>query len=212
MALMTIGIDTSHNKRYSCVVSGFKSDIDKFYTDVTKILSKAGRKGIIHWKVISDKVRRRAKDEIYKLINESKVHFTIFEHKKPENVSRKEYYLVYAPNLISSYLEKWLVKKFGTVEIMIDKDYEVKGMKGTEVFIRNFLQQLSSRLSGIPVTIRRDKRFRTTVKQYDGSMIDFVASVSDRNESKAIQLADLILGYYLYDKEGIENKVYFKKI
>jgi hypothetical protein len=36
--------------------------------------------------------------------------------------------------------------------------------------------------------------------------------VSDRNLSKEIQLADLVLGYYLYDKTGIEKKVRFIKI
>lgn len=213
MALMIIGIDTSHNKKFSCIVSGFKNHVDSLYAEVTKILTRYGRKGVIHWKVISDKVRRRAKNDIYSTINKTNVHFTIFEHQKPENVNRKEYYLVYVPNQISQFLENWLKRKFGTVEIVVDKDYEITGVKsGSEIFVRYLLRQLTTRLAGEPVTIRTDKRYRATLKEIEGGVLDFIAFVSSRNESKAIQLADLILGYYIYDKEGIKNKVYFRKI
>lgn len=213
MALLTIAIDTSHNKRYSCVVSGFKNDVDKLHEDIDKVLVKHNQKGPFHWKSIPDEVRKSARSKIYKAVNSSKVYFTVFEHKKPFPADRAEYYLTYVPNSIANLVERWVRNKFGTVLIKVDQDYEVRGIrKGNEKFVRTLLFQIGFRLAGTDVRIRKNRDFTATIGFPNGNKIEFIAGVSNRNISKEIQLADLILGYYLYDKIGIERKVRFIKI
>jgi hypothetical protein len=213
MTRLVVAIDTSHQKKYSCVVSGFLSDAEKLHNEIDKILLKYNQKGPFHWRKIPDKIRRSTKNEIYKAINSSNLHFTVFEHKKPFSADRIEYYLTFVPNSIANIIERWLRNKFGTVLIKIDKDYEVKGVeKGSEKFVRTLLFQAGFRLVGTNIHIRKNRDFTATIGFPNGNVLDFIASVSDRNLSKEIQLADLVLGYYLYDKTGIEKKVKFVKI
>jgi len=213
MARLIIAIDTSHNKKYSCVASGFLSDAEKLHNEIDRILLKYNQKGPFHWRKIPDKIRRSAKNEVYKAINSSNLHFTVFEHKKPFPADRTEYYLTFVPNSIANIIERWLRNKFGTVLIKVDKDYEVKGIeKGSEKFVRTLLFQVGFRLVGTNIHIRKNRDFTATIGFPNGNVLNFIASLSDRNLSKEIQLADLVLGYYLYDKTGIEKKVRFVKI
>lgn len=209
--VLVITIDTSHNKRYSCVVSGKMRDLNELYKSIDNILIKLNQKGPFHWRRMRRKVRISAKKGIYELINNSKLHFNIFEHKFPGKISSKEFYLKHIPNLISKSLDKWLERKGGTVLLRVDKDYTVKGIeKSTERFTENLIRRLCERLVG-PVSIRRNKDILATIKQINGNILNFIGSVSSKEESKGIQIADLVLGYYLYDRVGIKNKVYFKK-
>jgi len=225
--VLIIAIDTSHNKKYSCVASGFLSDAEKLHNEIDRILLKYNQKGPFHWRKIPDKIRRSAKNEVYKAINSSNLHFTVFEHKKPfpadrteyyltfvpNSADRTEYYLTFVPNSIANIIERWLRNKFGTVLIKVDKDYEVKGIeKGSEKFVRTLLFQVGFRLVGTNIHIRKNRDFTATIGFPNGNVLNFIASLSDRNLSKEIQLADLVLGYYLYDKTGIEKKVRFIKI
>lgn len=104
---MVIGIDTSHNKQYSCVVSGFKNEVDKLYNEIDKILVELNQKGPFHWRRIRDKVRKSAKNKIYATVDNSKVYFTIFEHKSAQS-DKVNYFLTYVPNSIANSIENWL--------------------------------------------------------------------------------------------------------
>lgn len=212
MALLAIAIDTANNQRYSCVVSGNMRDLDALHKAVDKVLVSHNQKGPFHWRRLRRKVRISAQKDVYKLINDAELHFNIFDHTPPANVSSKDFYLKHIPNVISGSLDIWLEGKGGTIKIDVDEDYKVKGVEdSTGLFVQNLIRRLCERLVGT-ITIRRNKDFLATIKQFNGKFLNFIGSVSDRNLSKGIQLADLVLGYYLYDKAGIEKKVYFKKI
>lgn len=212
MARLIIAIDTSHNKRYSCVVSGNMNELDILYKSIDTVLVKHNQKGPFHWRKLRKNVRISAKKELYELLNSSKLHFNIFEHKFPSNISSKDFFLKHIPNLVSGSLDKWLEGKGGVVLLHVDKDYVVKGIeRSIEKFTENLIRRLCERLVG-PVTIRRDKDILATIKQFNGNILNFIGSVSSRNLSKGIQIADLVLGYYLFDRSDLENKVYFKRI
>lgn len=212
MPLLSVAIDTSHNKRYSCVISGSQKDLNDLYKAMDKIFVSYNEKGPFHWRRLRKNTKRSAESNVYKLINSTSLHFNIFEHKLPANISRKEFYLKHIPNAISSGLDKWLEGKDGTVIIHVDNDYLVKDIKdSTRRFIKNLIRRFCERLIG-PVKIRTNKDVRATIKQMNGKILDFIGSVSSRSSSKGIQIADIVLGYYLYDKSGIEKKVYFKRI
>ncbi len=217
MALIVIGIDTSRNKEYSMVLFGYKTHVDELYNDVSKILARYGKRGTIHWKTLSVKIRNSAKKAIYKAIKSKKVYFNIAQHKRPQNVDAKYYYLQYVPNVLSGFVEKASQGKRGSVVIEVDDDYAVKRVRNsTLVFTENFLSRLCFRLVGKMVKIRKTNDgagFLATVKHPNGNVLNFSTVLSTKNKTKAVQLADLVLGYYLYYRGELRGKrIFFRKI
>ena len=208
MALMVIGIDTSHNKTYSCLSFGFKNDVNDVHNKVSRVLAKYGKTGTIHWQKLSGKIRKSAKNEIYEIIDNSPLNFYVFEHDKPRDTPKKDYYLLTVPNFISSYIERRLRGKFGTILIEGDNDYSIAGIEnGTLRFIENFMAQLCFRLVGKQVKLRKDGKIRATIKQPNQNVMDFIGYETNRTLSNAVQLSDLMLGYYFYDNKGLEKIV-----
>jgi len=203
---MIIGLDTSHNKTYSCLLFGFKNDINEVYNKISRVLAKHGRPGIIHWQKLSGKIRKAAKNEIYEIVNNSPLSFYIFEHDKPRDVPKNEYYLFTVPNFIASYMERRLRGKFGTVLIEADDDYTISNVKNSTLrFVENFIAQVCFRLIGKQIKLRKDGKIRATVKHSNGNVLDFIGYETNRTLSNAVQLSDLILGYYFYDNKGLEK-------
>ncbi len=211
MALMLIAIDTSFGARYSCTVFGFEREINKLHSEISSAMY--GReKCYLHWSKTSKKIRKKARKEIGDSIRRSRVQFYIFEHKKPQGVRRKEYFLTYVPNSISSHIHTKLMGKFGVVIVEADRDFEIKNISNaTMKFVQNFLFQICFKLVGKPVTIRRENQvLKATVKFPNQNKLGFVGRINTSRNSKAIQLADIALGYYL-SKKGFE-KMFFRKI
>lgn len=102
--------------------------------------------------------------------------------------------------------------KYGTVVVESDRDFEVKGIQDTTLkFVYNFLSQMCFKLVGKPVTIRRQRdELRATVKFPNQNRLEFIGQVNQSANSKAIQLADIVLGYKINTK-GPE-KVFYRKI
>lgn len=212
MVKLVIAIDTSHKKKYSGVVSGTETNLRNHYNEFYKVFQKHGRGGILHWSKMSRKVRNRARREVIELVNNAKVNFNIFHHPLPPNTVKKNFYLRYIPNVISSVFEPWLRNRSALVEIKVDDDFFVGGIKeGTRHFVENFLLRLTDRLYGGYITIRRDDKFRATIKYPNGNIMQFVAYPTRAPESREIQLVDVVLGYFIEDRNGFE-KIYFRKI
>lgn len=209
---MLIAIDSAKKMRYSGVVSGYQTEVEEFYSELKKIFKSHGIRDPLHWSKISNKNKDVCKNDIISLVNNSKINFNIFFHPKPKDVTRKEYYICHVPNSISENLEHWLRNKGGRVKIVVDNDYNFQSGK-TEDFINNFLKQITFRLVGKQVKIRKEKGFRATIKFTNSKILDFYAIKSDINNSKEIQLIDIILGCYLtYDKCFDEKRIFFRKI
>jgi hypothetical protein len=211
MAVSIIGIDSSCATNYSCAVFGYEGDIALLHGRVSEAMF--GRKNcILHWKKTSKKIRQKAKLKVSEAVNDSKVRFYVFEHKKPQGEKKKEYYLTYIPNNISSFLHTKLIGKYGVVIVEADRDFEVKGIQDTtSQFLRNFLFQMCFKVVGKPASVRREGgEWKATVKFPNQNRLEFVGRIGNYPSSKAIQLADIVLGYKLNEK-GLE-KVFYRKI
>jgi hypothetical protein len=216
-----ISIDSAKQLRYTGVMSGDYKNIFEFYGELEKILAPKGIKPPFHWSKLTNKQRMLCRNSIVSLINDSpRLKINIFDHKIPQGVSHKDYYLFHIPNCISENLESWIKshRKDCDIEIIVNEDYNISHHKnGTDIFIDNLLKQIGSRSTGKTIAIikntRRDKKVRATIKLLNGSVIDFYASKMQIKDSKEIQLIDVILGYYCDNSDDFDpNRVYFRKI
>ena len=114
---------------------------------------------------------------------------------------------------ISAFIHTKLLGKYGIVLIESDRDFEVRGIQDTTIkFVHNLLFQMCFKLVGKPVTIRRQRdELRATVRFPNQNRLELIGRVNRHVNSKAIQLADIILGYKLNTKKGLE-KVFYRKI
>ena len=138
---MYIIIDSSHQLLYTGIVSGSYSNIDSLYDEFEKIFHENNVAHKYHWRKLSRKIKNKMKKPLVKsLENAPKVNLNILQHRKPNGVSRKEWYLHFLPTRIAQRLERWLEGKGGTVELIVDDDYTVvKGGQGTNHFIESLL-------------------------------------------------------------------------
>ncbi len=211
MAVKIIAIDTSHGKDYSCTAFGFENGIVELHEEFSNAMY--GRKGqILHYSKTSSKIRQKAQRKIFGAIQNTSVQFYIFEHKKPQGEERKNYYLTYIPNNITAFISTRLIGKYGIVIVEAGRDFEVSGVKdGTTKFIRNFLFQMCFKLAGKPVTIRHGDEMRATVKFPNQNRLSFIGRQNTHYNSKAIQLADVVLGYWLNSRHGM-GKIFYRKL
>lgn len=205
---MYIGIDSSNQIKYTGVVSGSFSDIDKVYNEIQKILKVEGVNPPYHWSKISRKVKDKTKNKVIESLNKSKLKFNIFLHKKTINIPRKEFYYFRIPRAISQNLENWLNSLKGSVEIEVDNDYNIKN-HSTEEFIESLVQQIGFRLIGKPVKVRKEDKVKASIKQNDGGLLNLYGVVTDSKSSKGIQIIDITLGIFI-ERDGTNNKSFDK--
>lgn len=213
--MFIIVIDTAQQMRYSGVLSGKGMEIDRFYKEMSKIFAKYGVRSPFHWNKIRTEVRNRARKEIVNLINSSKINFNIFNHEKPMYVEKKDYYLREVPNIMSQNFENWIRHMSGPVEIIVDDDYTISSVyDGTGRFIEKFIKQLCSRIAGTYTDVRKENnKIKATIKHPQGNKIFLYGYKSDINNSKEIQIVDIIIGYVLERYDDIDEKrLFFRKI
>jgi len=177
-----------------------------------KIFSKNFVRPPFHWSKISRKIKVMARNDMIELVNNSNLNFNIFHHHKPKDELNKKYYLLHVPNAISHSLEHWLMNKYGSVEILVDDDYNISSVKdGTIHFIETLLSQLSMRLTGEKVAIRHENKIKATIKQPNGSLLNFYAGKVSSSSCKEIQTIDIVMGYYIESNAGL-GRIFFKEI
>ncbi len=210
---MYIAIDSSNQMRYTGVVSGNNSEIIRVYSEIEKILRSDGVNPPYHWSKISRKVKDKVKMKIIETINKSRLNFNIFFHRKEINLPKKELFYYRIPNAIAQNLEKWLSNAYGSVEIEVDNDYNIKGYS-TEDFVKNFIFQICFRLAGKPVKVRKEEAFKATVKHISGNLLNFYGLVASSNSSKGIQMVDMIMGIFIQSDGSAfdKHKIFFRKI
>lgn len=211
---ITLAIDTSENKTFSCVVLGFQNEIDSLYREMSGIFEKYGRRGTLHWRKMTRDIRNPSKAPIVEALKKYNARLFVFEHPRLRNVPKKKFYTVDIPNKIAYHLEQHLRGKRGFVRIECDDDYFVEGLgeRGTERFLENFLRQITFRLTGQNITIRKVKStYRATIKQ-DGDILEFLALPAQSGNSRGIQIADIVLGLFKYYREGLEKKIIFRRL
>lgn len=212
---MCIIIDSSHQLSYTGILSGSYSNLDSLYDDFEKIFHENGVAYKYHWRKLSRNKKNLIKKPLTQsLKNTPKVNLNIIQHRKPDGVSRKEWFLHYLPTRIAQRLERWLEGKGGTIELIVDDDYTVvKGGHGTKYFIESLLRQISWRLTNKQVTIRNEDKMKATIKQANGNVLTIYASIAGKN-SKWIGMVDVYLGLYIFEKnlfDGLDN-LYLLKV
>jgi len=211
---ITLAIDTSENKTFSCVVFGFQNEIDSLYREMSKIFEKCGRRGALHWRKMTKDIRNRSKAPLAEAFKKYNVKLFVFEHPRLRNVPKKKFYTVDIPNKIAYCLEQHFRGKTGFVRMECDDDYFVEGLgeRGTERFLENFLRQITFRLTGENITIRKVKNtYRATIKQ-NGDILEFLALPMQSGNSRGIQIADIVLGLFKHYREGLDKKIILRKL
>lgn len=210
---MIIGMDTAENKKYSCVVFGSNENIYNLYLQFEKEFTKVDWRPPFHWQKMALKSRKIIYENIIKQLPHSPVKFWIFDHRKPINVSKKEYYVRFIPNKISSKLEPFLSKSAGLIQIQADKDYEIKGLGGsTFIFLENLVTQLTFRLCGSPVRVFRTQNEVSAIIRTPKGLLNFRANAVSSFNSKAVQIADTVLGMYKLNPNETKEIVTFVKL
>jgi len=212
---MYIIIDSSHQLRYTGMISGSYRSIKGLYKKFEKIFIENNVAYKYHWSKLSKKTKNKLKKPLIKALQESpKVNLNILDHRKPAKITKKDWYLYYLPAQLAQRLEHWLGGSKGSIELIVDNDYNVtKGNSGTYHFIEALLRQTSLRLTGKEITIRKEGKIKATIKQVNGNILTFYASVAEKN-SREIGLTDIYLGLYISEKRRFDNfkNIYYKKI
>lgn len=209
---MYIIIDSSHQLLYSAILSGNYGNIDSLYDEFEAIFRKNNVAHKYHWSKLTRNTRNKMKNPLLEALKKTqKVNLNIIQHRKPQGVERKEWFVNFLPTRIAQRLERWLLGKGGSIELIVDDDYNVvSGGRGTTHFIESLMRQISLRLTNKEATVRKEEKLKMTIRQVNGNTINIYASVAPKN-SKWVGLADIYLGLYLSDKtlfDGMSN-IYF---
>ncbi len=106
---MYILIDSSHKLHYTGVVSGPYGPVNGFRDEFLDIYQEHGINPKYHWSDLTRKKRGTLKKPLVKLLQSNpKVHLNVFEHKKPQKISKKDWYLFRVPGRICQRLEPWM--------------------------------------------------------------------------------------------------------
>jgi len=203
---MYVIIDSSTQLVYTGVISGYPSDVDALYDDFERIFRENNVAHKFHWSKLSRKTRSKMKKPLIKALKKAKkVKFNVFQHRKPNNIEKKEWYLRRIPTKVAQRLEGWLEGKGGKIELIVDDDYNVvKGGQGTKNFIEALIRQTSWRLINKDVKIRKEEKIKATIKQTNGNILSIHASVANK-ESKWIGITDVYLGIYASEKDLFQD-------
>jgi len=211
---MRVAIDSSNKLTYTGIMSGSFTATEELFQNFERIFKENGVAGKFHWSQLSSKMKNKLKVPLAKALSESKMNFNVIYHRKPAKVTKKEWFMFYLPTQIAQRLEHWLSGRGGNVELIVDDDYTViKGGTGTVYFIERLLRQLSVRLTGKEATVRREDKMKMTVKQANGNILSFHASVAGKS-SRGIGLVDVYLGLYIFEPRLFREmkNVYYKSL
>lgn len=218
MKRVWIGIDSCDNLRYSIVVAGPEDAVRGSHREIAKILGDANVKKM-HFSDIDRKILKNTSESLGRIIKDSKtVSFRVFEHKKPVLEPYKNYFLDYVPEEMANYLKSFDKYKNRLIQIDIHNDYTVKGVQNSShVFADRLIRKLSRKMigegSGIKILKNgkiglRSSKMITKNKNY----IKIRTRVLKHQDSEAINLADMSLGFFKRYRKMVDSKIKYKKI
>lgn len=200
---MIIGIDSSNNKSLICVIFGSNENIHNTYVLLCSVFKKCDWKPPLHWKALSPRAKKQLAPEISEILSKSELKVWIFKASKPMGEEAKQYYLRRVPNKIAYSIEPLVTNAAGVLQIQADKDFEITKTRGTKEFLRQLVAQLAFRIYGsnIPV-FETSNNITADVKTREANLRITAAKVESGN-SKAVQMADIILGVYKLSKKKL---------
>jgi len=200
---MIVGIDSSNNKSLVCVVFGSNENIHNTYISLCNLFKKYDWEPPLHWKKLSSKIKKSLASPTADILNKSELKIWIFRTVKPMGEKTKEYYLRRVPNKIAYSLELLVASSAGVLQIQADKDFEITKTRGTRDFLKYLVRQLACRIYGsyIPI-LESSGSVSADVKIKDLTLKIIATDVLSEN-SKAVQIADIILGIYKVNKKNL---------
>lgn len=212
--MLIIIIDSSHQLLYTGILTGRKSQVKSLVERMSSELDRNNLRGKWHWSKLSRKSREALKKPLSQLLSEYPyLHLNVLQHRKPEKVDSKSWYIHSLPARIAQKLEPWLQRSEGEVTLLVDNDYSVtSGGEGTRHFIESLIRQMANRLTGKETSIRGTRELSATIKQPGGRLINIYATVAEK-DSELIGVLDVLLGIYLYEPQlfsGMKNAHYMK--
>ena len=157
----------------------------------------------MHWKALSSGVKKQLVPEICEILSKSELKAWIFEANKPMGEEAKQYYLRRVPNKIAYSIEPLVANAAGVLQIQADKDFEITKTRGTRDFLKHLVAQLACRIYGSYIPVFETKGSITAdIKSRDSTLRITATEVLSKN-SKAVQIADILLGVYKFDKKKL---------
>ncbi len=218
MKRVWIGIDSCDNLRYSIAVAGPEDAVRYSHKEIGRILKAANVKKI-HFNDIDRKVLDNSSESLARIIKGSRtLSFRVFEHKKPVLEPHKRYFLDYVPEKMAEYLKSFDRYKNRLIQIDIHNDYVVKGVQdSSNVFADKIVRKLSRKMS------RNDSGIKILKNGKDGlesskmitknkNYIKIRTRVITHQNSEAINLADMSLGFFKRYRKLVNKKIRYEKI
>lgn len=188
-----VGIDTTGYCNKSCLVLGSPTRIDELYKNFDKILKDAGHHGDMHWRRVRKKKRKRMLKPLAEAIKNSGLTFFVFDHSRPRDRKKKEFFLRALPNKYASELENYLASKEGFVFIKCDTDFNKILKNGTKQFLFRLLKNLGTRILGVEVSPHCKKDYILRLSLLGGRSLQLIGQEADKH-MKEICVADIVLG------------------
>jgi len=214
-SVLIIIIDSSHQLLYTGILTGRTSQVKSFVGRMNKALDGNNLRGKWHWGKLSRKSREALKRPLSQLFSEYPyLHLNVLQHRKPEKVDSKSWYIHVLPARIAQKLESWLQRSEGEITLLVDNDYSVtSGGEGTRHFIESLIRQMANRLTGKETSIRGAGELSAAIKQPDDRMMNVYATVVEKN-SELVGALDMLLGIYLYEPQLFSEmkNVHYTKI
>lgn len=205
---MLAGIDSSLGI-YTGMISGHPTKIKYLHSDLLKEFSKYGIKEL-HWRKIERPIKDKLRKFVIDSINNSDVVIHIFCHKHIQYLPTKNIIYELLPQHIAFRLSPWLREIEGDFHIDVDDDYKVGAMK-TDAFIKNLVETISFQCTGQKINaqtkIKRNGLFvaLSTIRTKKG-ILKIHGHKANSKFSRAIQIIDLVLGYYLENNQGFNRR------
>lgn len=191
---MFLAIDSAENMRYTGVISGSFQEVCAVYDKFVLIFRKHGVNPPFHWRKLSRKVKESCMKDVVNAINTSKLKINIFEHKRLPRLDRNILFYEILPQHIALRLSPWVRALKGSLNIEVDDDYRLKNTE-TKRFVKALVEDFCYVLMGIRIDSRvQNSTIKATIKQKIG-ILNLYGHVTKANDSKAVQIIDLILGY-----------------
>ena len=184
------------------MVVATNSDFDKLYSDLLTLFHSVGYTGYLHFSELKPRQKKAVIRSLSSILSDSKAKCMVFHHKKREKKMAKELYLKSVPNAISQKLTGVVQNRKEHMSICVGNDYAVKRVKNSSLeFCKAIVAHTAQRVLGttIPLSIRK-KSVSAKIVLKGWKSFRITARVSD-NHSREIQVADVMLGAYLWSKK-----------
>lgn len=210
---MIIGIDSAHKMNFTGVVSGSEHDIYSLYSDIEQMMKKECINSPFHWTSIKSSRRKSIIRMLEEKINFSKVNFTVLIHKDKSSIPKMELIHEIIPKVIAESLSKWIKGINGKILFEVNGDFDV-GKTKTKHFVHKIFSYLISFLTDQKQLIKIREKNGVFISEFNQSCgrIILVGYTSSSKNSRVIQIADLLLGCFIYDANFKYERNFIKKL